>query len=392
MKANTPFIEVDLGGSTFYFRPQSDVVLTANSRYTYTVRVTAKGLELAGCTITGWTEGGGESGTAEDLGFTYNPNTRTYSVYTPDGLTEWAEAAQSDPSLNCTLTDNITLTEDWTPIPNYAGTFDGNNKTITGLAINQSATSNVGLFASIDEGGTVKNLILEDVDITAAIYTGAVAGRNDGTIENCSVTGSVTGNALNNDGYVGGIVGENRGTITGCAAEGSVKSSGTYIGGIAGWHREGSITDCHSSATVEGMAWVGGIAGQSDATITACYSAGDVTATKSSWGYSSAGGVVGLNNNGAVLTACYATGDIKGDGGYVGGVVGDNAYGTVTACYHATGSVNGASGSTGGVVGRNFKDDYGSGTIFACYWDNNQSSGIGDDQTGNGGTTKVEGH
>ena len=80
VKANTPFIEVDLNGSTFYFRPQSDVVLTANSRYTYTVRVTAKGLELVGCTIGGWTDGGGESGTAEDLGFTYNANTHTYSV------------------------------------------------------------------------------------------------------------------------------------------------------------------------------------------------------------------------------------------------------------------------------------------------------------------------
>ena len=80
VKANTPFIEVDLNGSTFYFRPQSDVVLTANSRYTYTVHVTAKGLELVGCTITGWTEGGGESGTAEDLGFTYNANTHTCSV------------------------------------------------------------------------------------------------------------------------------------------------------------------------------------------------------------------------------------------------------------------------------------------------------------------------
>ena len=80
VKANTPFIAVDLNGSTFYFRPQSDVVLTANSRYTYTVRVTAKGLELVGCTITGWTEGGGESGTAEDLGFTYNANTHTCSV------------------------------------------------------------------------------------------------------------------------------------------------------------------------------------------------------------------------------------------------------------------------------------------------------------------------
>ena len=80
VKANTPFIAVDLNGSTFYFRPQSDVVLTANSRYTYTVRVTAKGLELVGCTIGGWTDGGGESGTAEDLGFTYNANTHTCSV------------------------------------------------------------------------------------------------------------------------------------------------------------------------------------------------------------------------------------------------------------------------------------------------------------------------
>ena len=327
-----------------------------------------------------------------EVGSFYNItlNKKTYTASTADELMEWAEAVQTDPTLNITLTDNITLTEDWTPIPNYAGTFDGGGNTITGLTINQSATSNVGLFASISEGGTVKNLTLEDVDITAAIYTGAVAGQNDGTIENCSVTGSVTGNALNNDGYVGGIVGENRGTITGCAAEGSVKSSGTYIGGIAGGHREGSITDCHSSATVEGMSWVGGIAGQSDATITACYSTGDVTATKNSWGYSSAGGVVGYSN-GAVLTACYATGDVKGDGERVGGVVGDNVYSTVTACYHATGNVTGASGSIGGVAGRNYKDDYGSSTVTACYWDNNQSSGIGEDQTSKGEATKVEG-
>ena len=327
-----------------------------------------------------------------EVGSFYNItlNKKTYTASTADELMEWAEAVQTDPTLNITLTDNITLTEDWTPIPNYAGTFDGGGNTITGLTINQSATSSVGLFASISEGGTVKNLTLEDVDITAAIYTGAVAGQNDGTIENCSVTGSVTGNALNNDGYVGGIVGENRGTITGCAAEGSVKSSGTYIGGIAGGHREGSITDCHSSATVEGMSWVGGIAGQSDATITACYSTGDVTATKNSWGYSSAGGVVGYSN-GAVLTACYATGDVKGDGERVGGVVGDNVYSTVTACYHATGNVTGASGSIGGVAGRNYKDDYGSSTVTACYWDNNQSSGIGEDQTSKGEATKVEG-
>ena len=271
------------------------------------------------------------------------------------------DAAQN---LNCTLAADIDLTgQDWTPIQGYAGTFDGGGKAITGLNIDQSTGSNVGLFASIAEGGTVKNLTLDNVDITAGSNVGAIAGQNRGTIENCSVSGSVKGSSDNG-----------------------------YVGGIAGWHRGGSITDCHSSATAKGIAYVGGIAGQSNASITACYSTGDVTATKNSWGYSFAGGVVGVNNNGAILTACYATGNVKGDGGYVGGVVGDNSS-TVTACYHATGDVTGASGSTstGGVVGRNYKDDNVSSTLTACYWDNNQSSGIGEDQTGNGEAQKVYG-
>ena len=178
-------------------------------------------------------------------------NKKTYTASTAEELLAWAEAVQTDPTLNITLTDNITLTEDWTPIPNYAGTFDGGGNTITGLTINQSATSNVGLFASIAEGGTVKNLTLKDVNITADSNAGAIAGENRGTIENCSVSGSVTSSSNN-----------------------------SYVGGITGWNYRGTITDCHSSATVEGKAYVGGIAGQSDATITACYSTGSVTATK----------------------------------------------------------------------------------------------------------------
>ena len=299
----------------------------------------------------------------------------TYIIYTAGGLQAWATEVGNNPSQNCTLADDITLPvvtdggSNWTPIEGYAGTFDGNGKTITGLTINKS-TMNVGLFASIAEGGTVKNLTLDDVNIiTASSNVGAIAGENRGTIENCSVSGSVTGSSDN-----------------GC------------VGGIAGFHRKGSITDCHSSATVEGKAYVGGIAGQNDAmlgsaSIIACYSTGSVTATKNNTtGSSYAGGVVGLNSNEAVLTACYATGNVKGEGNYVGGVVGDNAYGTVTACYHATGSVTGASGTTGGVAGRNCEDQYGgSSTVTACYWDNNQSSGIGEDQTGNGEAQKVEG-
>ena len=109
VKANTPFIQVDLGGGTYYFRPKNDVVLAAGSRYTYTVNVNATGLTLEGCTIGGWTDGDGESGTAEDLGY-FIQDDGSYTVYTANGLLAWNEAAQSDPSLNCTLTADINMT------------------------------------------------------------------------------------------------------------------------------------------------------------------------------------------------------------------------------------------------------------------------------------------
>ena len=386
--AGEPSIQVDLNGGTFYFRPQSDVELVANSRYVYTINVNATGLTLAGCTIGDWADGGHEEGTAEDLGY-FIQDDGSYAVYTANGLKEWAETVQSDPTLNIILTADIDLTgTEWTPIPKFAGTFDGGGKTITGLTINKS-TMNVGLFASIAEGGTVKNLKLDKVNVTANSNVGAVAGQNKGTIENCSVSGSVTSSAKLLSVNIGGIVGENNGTITGCTVEGSVKAKDAdTAGGIAGWHNNGSITDCHSSATVEGLSRVGGIAGKSNASITACSSTGDVTATKNSMDYSWAGGVVGEFTGRSQLIACYATGNVKGDAKHVGGVVGDNVYNAVIACY-ATGSVTGASGSTGGVVGRNFKDDFSSGIVTACYWDNNQSSGIGEDQTNKGETTKV---
>ena len=290
-----------------------------------------------------------------DSGYTDDGN-GNYTVTTADGLKHVAKLVNNgETGIDITLDKNIDLTGiDWMPIGNeknpYAGTFDGNNKTITGLTIYQTSESNVGLFASIDKGGTVKNLTLDKVNITADYNIGAVAGENRGTIENCSVSGSVTGS-----------------------------SDSSYVGGIAGWNNSGIITDCHSSATVKGMCFAGGIVGQNNASITACYSTGSITATKNNTtGYSYAGGVVGLNN-GAILSACYATGEVKGEGQFVGGVVGDNSVGTVTACYHATGSVTGESGSTGGVAGRN----YSSSILKAGYWDGSVTgdTGIGNDMT-----------
>ena len=253
VKANTPFIQVDLGGGTYYFRPLSDVVLEAGSRYTYTVSVTAKGLELAGCTIGSWTDGGGEEGAAEDLGYNYDTTTKTYTVYNADGLLAWNEAAQSDLSINCTLTADIDLTgKTWTPIGNsgqtYNGTFDGQGHTITGLNIS-SPSEAVALFHNIGGGGKVMNLQLKYVTYNGSTAMGGIAHGNNGTITACSVMGTLT-NTTNN-GAVGGIAAINYGTITACWFNGTI-TGGSNVGGIAVFNLnagsyDGKITACYWS-------------------------------------------------------------------------------------------------------------------------------------------------
>ena len=244
VKANTPFIQVDLGGGTYYFRPKSDVVLEAGSRYTYTVSVTAKGLELAGCTIGGWTDGGGENGTADDLGYTYNADTRTYRVYNEDGLLAWNEAVQSDLSLNCTLTEDINMTgKEWTPIGNsfqtYNGTFDGQGYSITGL----NASS---LFGGIGESATVKNLQLVDVELyESSGGTAGIVTNNYGQVIACSVTGNI--NAFST---VGGIANANQGSITACWFAGTLRKNES--GGIVNYNFSiGSITACYWCANTD---------------------------------------------------------------------------------------------------------------------------------------------
>ena len=312
--AGNPFVRVELGGGTFYFRPQNNVVLEAGSRYKYTVKVNATGLTLEGCTIGDWADGGGESGAAE-LGYIYDSNTKTYTVYNADGLLAWNEAAQKDRSINCTLTADIDLTgKDWSPIGtnfynSYTGTFDGGGHTIMGLTVTTN-DQYVGLFGRLGKAGTVKNVVMDGIQITCNHrlgYAGGVAGFSwGGTIENCSVSGSVSG------------------TI--CA------------GGVVGIQWEASITGCSSSATVKGMVQVGGVAGEtnSGATMAACYATGNVTIEIDPINNILGGGLVGFNAGSSVL-ACYATGNVTSTGSstgnvYIGGFLGGN-YTTVTACY-----------------------------------------------------------
>lgn len=311
--AGKPFVKVELGGGTFYFRPQNDVVLEAGSRYKYTVKVNATGLTLEGCTIGDWADGGGESGEAEDLGYIYDSNTKTYTVYNADGLLNVAELVNGGKSdINITLDKNIDLTgKDWTPIGtdydnSYKGTFDGGGHTITGLTIT-TKDQFVGLFGYLNRAGTVKNVVMEGIQITSNHMfgnTGGVAGFSWGTIENCSVSGSVSG--------------------TKC------------VGGVVGAQKAGSITGCSSSATVKGTVDVGGVAGEKWGSMTACYATGNVTLEIDSPKDLSGGGLVGFNGGNGVL-ACYATGNVTSTGSstgnvHIGGLFGDN-YTTVTACY-----------------------------------------------------------
>ena len=289
--AGTTFITCTFtNGKTFVYKMKNATDWQAGGEYTYTVSLAA----------------------AKDLGYTIESN-GSYTVYNADGLLNIAELVNGGKTdINITLDKNIDLTgKDWTPIGtsfdnSYTGTFDGGGQTITGLTIT-TKDQFVGLFGYLNRAGTVKNVVMEGIQITSNHMfgnTGGVAGFSWGTIENCSVSGSVSG--------------------TKC------------VGGVVGAQKAGSITGCSSSATVKGTVDVGGVAGEKWGSMTACYATGNVTLEIDSPKNLSGGGLVGFNGGSGVL-ACYATGNVTSTGSstgnvHIGGLFGDN-YTTVTACY-----------------------------------------------------------
>ena len=292
--AGTTFITCTFtNGKTFVYKMKNATDWQAGGEYTYTVSLAA----------------------AKDLGYTIESN-GSYTVTSADGLMNIAELVNGGKSdINITLDTDIDLTgKDWTPIGtdydnSYKGTFDGGGHTITGLTFTTN-DKYAGLFGYLNRAGTVKNVVMKDVQITNnrswSAFAGGVAGYSWGTIENCSVSGSVSGTV--------------------------------YVGGVVGAQIDGSITGCSSSATVKGTTDVGGVAGQtnSSATLTACYATGNVIIEIDPVKNISGGGLVGMNG-GNGLFACYATGNVTSTGSSTGnvhifGLLGDN-YTTVTACY-----------------------------------------------------------
>ena len=314
--AGTAFIVCTFtNGKTFVYKMKNATDWQAGGEYTYTVSLAA----------------------AKDLGYTIESN-GSYTVYNADGLLNVAELVNGGKTdINITLDKNIDLTgKGWTPIGtsfdnSYKGTFDGGGHTITGLTVTTNDQF-VGLFGYLNRAGTVKNVVMEGIQITSnhgSSQAGGVVGFSRGTIENCSVSGSVSGTV-----YVGGVVG-------------------------AQWN--GSITGCSSSATVKGTVDVGGVAGQtnSSATLTACYATGNVTLEIDPKKNIAGGGLVGMNA-GSSLLACYATGNVTSTG-------------SSTGYMHI-----------GGFLGNNYT------TVTAGYWKNNHEQGIGYNRESTG-ATKVDG-
>ena len=304
--AGTAFITCTFtNGKTFVYKMKNATDWQAGGEYTYTVSLAA----------------------AKDLGYTIESD-GSYTVTSADGLMNIAELVNGGKSdINITLDTDIDLTgKDWTPIGtnydnSYKGTFDGGGHTITGLTVT-TYDKYAGLFGWLNSAGTVKNVVMEGVQITnnhSSGFAGGVVGNSWGTIENCSVSGSVNGEV--------------------------------YVGGVVGKQTSGSMTGCSSSATVKGTVNVGGVAGESWGSMTACYATGNVT------------------------LEIYPGKDISG-----GGVVGFKGGNSVLACY-ATGNVNSKGSSTGNVhIGGLFGYKY--ATAIACYWKNNKEQGIGYNKEG----------
>ena len=316
--AGTAFVTCTFtNGKTFVYKMKNATDWQAGGEYTYTVSLAA----------------------AKDLGYTIESD-GSYTVTSADGLMNIAKLVNGGKTdINITLDKNIDLTgKGWTPIgtnyeKRYKGTFDGRGHTIKGLTVTTNDQF-VGLFGYLDKAGTVKNVVMEGIQITSnhvlmSGNTGGVVGYSWGTIENCSVSGSVSGTV--------------------------------YVGGVVGAQIDGSITGCSSSATVKGMVDVGGVAGQtnSSATLTACYATGNVIIEMDPKKNIAGGSLVGMNA-GSSLLACYATGNVTSTGS-------------------STGYVH-----IGGFLGNNYT------TVTACYWKNNHEQGIGYNKKSTG-ATKVDG-
>jgi hypothetical protein len=308
---------------------------------------------------------------------------------------------------------NMSAYSSWRPIGSeitrepFNGIYDGGGKFIQNLKI-RGNDKRAGLFGGLGRGGVIKNIRMLNTALTGGSTMGGICGESNGTILNCSVSGSISGadsvggivgylfaeseladcsfiGNLTGNRQVGGIVGlsegrvikgsVNMGTITGkefvggiigesrekdsaissCANNGEVRGN-SALGGIAGKITGGTITRCTNTAKIPGVEQAGGIAGYSESvTIKGCDNSGAVEVSRDG-----GGGIAGWTKNSSII-ASRNTAPVTAKNNHSGGVIGFNNDSNVTACYN-TGAII-SKEYAGGIIGWN----EGKGNISACY-------------------------
>ena len=304
----------------------------------------------------------------------------------------------------------------WAPIGGasnaFTATFDGGAPgfTVSNLTINTSLDG-IGLFGETGPGSVIRNVTLEDVNVTGHIRAGALVGRNAGSIIDSSATGAVSGAqyigglvgasvqpggvivgstagvevtaSSGGDGfymgglvglnagpiidshttgdvsgvysYVGGLVGENKGVrgvnrISGSTASGAATGTGDLVGGLVGWNN-GPISSSHATGNVNGGNWVGGLVGSNNGSDGVNRISGSTAGGAVTGTGSPVGGLVGFNNG--PISSSHATGDVDGSA-QVGGLVGSNSgFRGINRISGSTaaGAVTGDGSRVGGLVG-----------------------------------------
>lgn len=268
---------------------------------------------------------------------------------------------------------NFDLSEkEWEPIAKksknpFKGTLDGSDATITGLTITKNNWGeSTGLFRYIDSGGTVKNVTLEEVYITSETEMspntalGVISAYNSGTVEGCSVSGTVNTTGTEANVYVGGIAGENNSgaSIKNCTFNGTLISSAPYIGGIAG-DNSGTIFESKNEGKVKqtntkkSSLYIGGIAGTTSGTVESCTNSGTI-ATE----HGAILGGIAARLTAGTITSCENNTEINstedGSSDFVGGIVGSvfvsNTTATISSCKNCA-AVTTAKAAVGGILG-----------------------------------------
>ncbi|MBN2436501.1 MAG: hypothetical protein JXK07_14670 [Spirochaetes bacterium] len=360
--------------------------------------------------------------TATDIGgnsitktLTAKTGSTTHYIYTPADLA--GVGTNSGDYEGWILGHNYIVMQDidiasyanWIPIGgssgSFSGIFDGNGHSISNLTVDRSEDYS-GLFGAIGGAGKIRNLSLINAEVNGKDNVGLLVGHiSEGTITDCSVSGSVNEAGLYVGMYAGMIAGQNNGgTIAGCSVSGSVKGSEKFVGGLVGNNTE-IIENCTATVAVEGHNnFVGGLVGGNSGTVRGCYviTTGDDgvkglnrtgglvgsngpsgTVENSSVigvvnGTANVGGLIGYNDSTIPIINCSSRATVIG-GNYTGGLIGYNHNDIIQFCYSA-GSVTGTS-SVGGLVGGN------AGTVNDSFYDTEIISGQSDNLYGTRKTT-----